>query len=219
MEESMKHLLKPLFMVAALTLTIGFGNVQSAFADEVTVTGTASGMLSGSTTGLTFSGSSFSGTTSNGFLAFGGNASPGSNVDNFGSFTLGTSPTSLSGTFTLNLTFTAPTGIVGGQGTTFNAVVTGNVTNSTTGGAQVTFADPVRVFSFTNGSTTGSFTLNLNNVAINPGQSASVTGFITGAQVTGNPIPEPATMLLLGTGLAGVAGAVRRRRKGAQAAN
>ncbi len=55
-------------------------------------------------------------------------------------------------------------------------------------GSQLTFAD----FGFTGGT----FTLEISGAGVS--QAA--------------PIPEPATMLLLGTGLAGVVGGVRRRR-------
>ena len=40
---------------------------------------------------------------------------------------------------------------------------------------------------------------------------------IGGASPTQQPIPEPTTMLLLGTGLAGIAARARRRRKASQA--
>jgi PEP-CTERM motif len=187
-------------LIALLTLSQGV-----ARADEVTVSGSTTGNVTG-VSQLTFAGNpSFTGTTA---LGTGSLSGP----NNLGTFSLSTaSLQNVSGNFTLNVTFTVPSGIAGGQGTSYTATIQGSVSpNVGQGGVNVTFTNPSQTFTFSNGNTSGSFTLTVANVFVQSGQSANLTAGITGSQ---NPIPEPATMLLLGTGLAGVAAKVRKRRK------
>ena len=215
--------------VAAIAL---FTLAQSeARADEVFISGFTNGCFgagctpgaSASIPGLTYSNSTFSGTTANGFRGLGGNPNPGANVNNLGSFTLSTAPNTFNTSFTLQVTFTAPQGINGSNTAIFTATVTGTVRAADDGGVFLDFDNTPLLFTFndmTCGATTvpgqqttcgtGSFSFSVNDLAIDPGQTAAITGQITGAQQT--TIPEPMTMVLLGTGLAGVAAKVRRRR-------
>ncbi len=172
--------------------------------------------------GLTYVNSTFSGTTASGFLGLGGNpiTPPTQNLNNLGAFSLAASAAEYNGnTFTLRVTFTAPQGINGSDTTLFTATLLGTVQNADNGGVQIDFNNTPILFTFNDtncegGPTTcgtGSFLFTINDLAINPGQVASVTGFITSAQQT--TIPEPTSMLLLGTGLIGAAGVARRLRK------
>ena len=130
--------------------------------------------------------------------------------------------------FTLDLDFTAPTG-VDGSPTTFTGAVHGEILtlDSQYG---VTFSDPVQSFTFNNGVDNGTITFSLETffgtVPLNDGSyvynrdekryviDPGTTDLLADICVnySADPVPEPASVVLLGSAFAGLVFAFRRKR-------
>lgn len=226
MRISVSMLAKSLIICCALVGLFTL-NQPVAHADELFLSGTTTGTFNGAGTtllGLNYNSAVFSGTTSGGVLVLDARPISPTNINNLGSFTLNVPPNGdYLGNFTVEVLFNAPSGILGTNPSTFVASVFGSVFADANGVVVINFDSTPTVFSFVTPAGVGAFSLSINPAVIDLGATIAsapaarqVTVPLTGViRVISLPTatPEPTTLLLLGTGLAGVMAKVRSRRK------
>jgi hypothetical protein len=166
---------------------------------------------------LQFTGGAFNATTQNGALEFDGSTNHSLGYFSWLNFEGARSYLS---PFTLAINLITPTGVDPAPvygGYSGGIVVQGQVDWSLSG---VIFRPSERTYTFAtgNGDQRGSFTMELDDLYLQAQGRTYLTGRITNA-TTGSPstvTPEPVSMALMGTGLAGLAAARRRRKKEAE---